>query len=480
MTAVEVDKASYRRVLRSTIVAGGATLVVALVSMFRSKLLALMVGPVGIGAMGILNSAITLLASIACLGLTFSGVRQIAVTSGAAQRRVRLLIWTMCLAGAALVSTFVLVADRHFLDGIAGMDALRSAKWWAAAGIFAMVVAGVQMTILQGLRQIRRLAELRIIGAIVGAMAGVAAVWRFGHQAVPFAVIAVPLGNIIAGVMRPPRIDVVEQSSDPAPKVVRKLLGLGFVTLVSGAAASGWQLAIRSIVADQLSLDSAGLYQAAFALSAMNVAIILAALGADYYPRLAQAAGDPDATDTIVAEQYHAAMTLAGPLLLALMAGAPIALYLLYSSQFTAAWPLLQLQVLGDLIRIPGWVVAFVLIANERSGSYLALEVGFSAAIAFLSLILIPPLGLAGAGIAYVVSYTLYAVAALVLARRSGIAITNIHPLATTLIVGAAGGTVALSMMDIRIGMAAGVAATTISAVHAYRTLRLRAVERIL
>lgn len=470
---------SYRRVLTSTIVTGGATITVAVISLFRSKLLALMVGPAGIGAMGILNSAMTLLASIACLGLTFSGVRQIAVTSGAAQRRVRWLIWAICLAGGLLAATVVLVADRHLLDRIAGMDALDGAQWWVAAGLIAMVVAAVQMTVLQGLRQIRRLAELRIVGAMIGAIAGVSAVWKFGDAAIPFAVIAVPLGNIVAGLIRPPTPEPVENRATLPPDVVQTLLALGLVTLVTGTATSLWQLAVRSIVVDHLSLEAAGLYQAAFALSAMNVAIVLAALGADYFPRLSQASDDGESTRKIVSEQYHAAMTLAAPLLLALMASAPIALQLLYSSQFTSAWPLLQLQVLGDLIRIPGWVLAFVLVANGRSGAYLALEVGFSVTIALASLALIPRLGLGGAGAAYVLSYSLYFVTAFILARKSGIRIADVHPCKTSFPTVAAVAIVALSMIDTRIGAAAGLVTAGVFAFYALRTLRPLVLERL-
>lgn len=468
---------SYRRVLTSTMVTGGATIAVAVISLFRSKGLALMVGPAGIGAMGILNSAMTLLASIACLGLTFSGVRQIAVTTGAAQRHVRLLIWAMCLAGAMLVAVVVLVADRRFLDWI-GMNALGGAKWWVAAGLVAMVVAAVQMTVLQGARQIRRLAEVRIAGALVGALAGVAAVWQFGDSAIPFAVIAVPIGNILAGLLRPARIVTSENSPNLSLGVVRTLLALGLATLVTGTAASAWQLAVRSIVADHLSLEFAGLYQAAFSLSAMNIALVLGALGADYFPRLSEAASRKDEVERVINQQFSAAIFLSVPLIFALISFAPIALKILYSSKFEGAWQLLQLQALGDLVKIPGWICVYALIALNKNRLYLVIDLGFCSIITIISLLLIDSFGLNGAGMGYLIAYALYSLVAFFALTRLGYQIRRSLALGTaaTILLGCS--IVAISALNSSIGLIYGALLTAAAAFAASNHFRGAFVHR--
>lgn len=414
----------YRRTLLSTMITGGATVIVAIVSLLRSKLLALMVGPVGIGAMGMFNSAITLLAAMAGLGLTFSGVREIASSSGSGRQRIVAILWVLSLTGTLAVILALTLVDEGLIKRFLPTNFGQSQRWWIGVGLFAMVVAGVQMTVLQGLRQIRSLAFLRIFGAVFGAIIGLVAVWNWGEASLPFAVAAVPLGNVLAGLwFRPTMTADAAIERQRKDGVVAALLTLGIVSLITTVATGVWQFAVRSMVVDAYRLHEAGLYQAAFALSAMNVGLVLAALGADYFPRLVEAGSEKREISRIVEEQFRVTRMLAAPLLIGLLAMAPLALSLLYSRAFVPATGILQWQVLGDVLKLPGWIFGFVLVAEGKKAAYLFAELFFCAAILFLSWLLLPQLGLVGAGVAYTISYALYLGLVLLFVIRSGVAI---------------------------------------------------------
>ena len=463
----------HRSTLIATFVTGGATIVVALVGLIRAKGLAVLVGPAGLGTMGLINGAMTTLASLACLGLTFSGVRQIAVSSGAEQRRVRQLIWLLGMAGAASVSLVCIVWWPMLSRHVGGFETVPRANWWVAAGIVALTVAGLQSAVLQGLHQIKRLAQARIIGAVIGAAAGVGAVAMVGTLGLAFAVLAVPLGNVIGNALRPPPPSSVGGSKEkPEPSPLRALLSLGTITLATGTAASLWQFATRALIAERLSLEDAGLYQAAFALSAMNIALVLSALGTDYFPRLSKVAGSHADTRSLVDSQFQAAIVLAAPLLLGLIALAPIALKLLYTDQFSSAWPLLQWQVLGDILKIPSWIFGFVLMVNRRGKIFLFLELGFTGLILALTYVMLPLFGLVGAGIAYTTSYGVYSIAALAYAGGHGGRISKKNGLAFAVVSVAGGTAIALSMANIWAGMGFGIIATAIASLATLTHLR--------
>ncbi|RYG87094.1 MAG: O-antigen translocase, partial [Alphaproteobacteria bacterium] len=78
---IETDSAEsrYGKILRSTSLIAGASLINIAMSVVRLKVLAILLGPAGIGLFGIYNVISDLAASLVGLGVQTSGVRQVAV-----------------------------------------------------------------------------------------------------------------------------------------------------------------------------------------------------------------------------------------------------------------------------------------------------------------------------------------------------------------------------------------------------------------
>lgn len=72
------DQHSYRRILVSTSLIGGATLLVIIVGIVRTKILALLAKPEGIGLLGVLTNVSSIVTTIAGFGLATSAVRDLA------------------------------------------------------------------------------------------------------------------------------------------------------------------------------------------------------------------------------------------------------------------------------------------------------------------------------------------------------------------------------------------------------------------
>ena len=83
MTDRSEQGSSYAQILKSSAVIGGAQALVIVVGMVRSKAMALMLGPAGFGIMGIYTSIVDLAVSAAGLGISSSGVRQVAAATAA-------------------------------------------------------------------------------------------------------------------------------------------------------------------------------------------------------------------------------------------------------------------------------------------------------------------------------------------------------------------------------------------------------------
>ena len=72
----------YNRVIKSTTIIGGSSAVNVLFRIFQAKATALLLGPAGVGLMGVYNAILALASLVAGMGLETSGVRQIAESLG--------------------------------------------------------------------------------------------------------------------------------------------------------------------------------------------------------------------------------------------------------------------------------------------------------------------------------------------------------------------------------------------------------------
>ena len=107
-----------RAILKSTALLGGSSLITMLVSMVKSKIMAVLLGPEGVGFLGVLTNLQSLIITVAGLGLTSSAVRELshAIASGnerriaATAKTIRTIVWLTGFLGLFIT----LIGARSF------------------------------------------------------------------------------------------------------------------------------------------------------------------------------------------------------------------------------------------------------------------------------------------------------------------------------------------------------------------------------
>ena len=77
---------------------------------------------------------------------------------------------------------------------------------------------------------------------------------------------------------------------------------------------------------------------------------------------------------------------------------------MVFSREFAGAQALMPLQLFGDVLRMAGWTLGFVLVALVRTRWYLAIEVAVPLLFVLAVNLLIPEQGVMGAVAAYVLA----------------------------------------------------------------------------
>jgi PST family polysaccharide transporter len=408
-------KASYHRILRSTSIIGGASFINIAIGVLRTKVLAVLLGPAGVGLASLYTGLMGTASTVGTMGLGPVGTRQIAEAFSKEDARAimvarRALFWgTMVLASAGGLVVWSL---RSFLAVHAlGNASYSEAVGWLSIGVALSVAGASQAALIQGMRRIGDIARLNVYGSAISTVLGIALLWRWGNAGLVTYVLIVPLASFVLGHVYVSRLPKARTETVSLPELTREwkmLLRLGIAMVGAGLVQQLAQLWIRIDVAKVLGAQSLGQYQASWIISMQYVSFVLMAMGTDYYPRLTGVIHDHKAARNLVNEQTEIATLLSAPVFIAMMAVAPWVVHLLYAASFTPAIEILRWQVLGDVLKVVSWPLGFLIVAAGDGKTYFSTETFAWLIPTGLITGLAPVVGLQITGIAYLAMYALY------------------------------------------------------------------------
>jgi len=415
---------SYRQILRSTSIIGGASVISILVGLVRIKVAAMLLGPTGVGLIGLFTNLIATASTVAGLGFGSVGTRQIAQASASGdEARIstarRALFWGtlgLSLLGAIAFWCLREVLARHAMQDAALADDVG----WLALAVALSVASASQNALLNGMRRIGDIARVSIGSALLSSAVGIIALWVWGRSGILAFIVAAPLASFVLShwyVSRLPRVRGGVQLRD-LTREWGTLARLGFAFMVAGLAGTVGQLVVRLLIQRELGIAALGQFHAAWAISMTYIGFVLGAMGTDYYPRLAAIIEDHPAVNRLVNEQIEVALLLAAPVLLAMLGLAPWVIELLYSREFAEAATVLRWQVLGDVLKIASWPLGFILIASGAGKMFMATEWMAMGLFGVSTWLLLPYAGLVATGLSFLLMYSAYLILVFWLANR--------------------------------------------------------------
>lgn len=406
------EKSSHKQILRSSAIIGGASIVNVLVGLLRMKAVAVLLGPAGVGLIGILQNLMNTAAKLSAMGFDQVGTRQIAEAKGRGDQAAvdaarRALFWgTLILA--CVGALFVWFGDELLAKHVVDDRKHSNAIGWVAIGVALTVATGSQRAVLTGMRRIGDIAKLTIASSLLGTLIGVGAIYWLGDRGIALLVIATPLAGFVISHLYVSRLPRIQSGPTPLKQLSRQLrvlVRLGTAFMVAGVAVMLGQLAVRSMVQQQLGADDLGYFQASWMISMTYIGFILSAMGADYYPRLSASIHDKQNANRLVNEQTEVAILLAGPVMLAMLAFAPWIIKLLYTDEFGPAVTVLRWQILGDVLKICCWPMGFLIFASGRGRIFMFKEITVICVFVFATWLLIPYLQIEATGVAFFLMY---------------------------------------------------------------------------
>jgi len=425
---------TYGQILKSSALIGGSSAINVGFRIVRVKVFAILLGPTGVGLLGLYGSVADLTRSVAGLGINSSGVRQVAeaATTGDASRiahtvtalrRVALL--------CAVLGALILVIFRDAFSRLTFGDSQHggSIALLSLAVLFT-IVSDAQTAAVQGMRRMVDLACINVLAGFYATLFGIIVVYlyyRYGRAedgVVPSLVCAAVMGIVTSWwYARKIKFERIRMTSRQIVVETSALLKMGVAFMTGGVLMLGAGYATRIIIVRMLSLDYAGYYQSAWAVSGVYVGFILDAMGADFFPRLTAVANNNAESNRLVNEQVEVGLLLAGPGTIGLLAVAPVVIELFYSAKFGPAVGVLRWICLGMILRVVTWPMGYIILAKGKRNMFIWTELLKNLSYVAFVWFGVRFFGLAGAGIAFFAMYVAYyALIYTVVKRVSGFA----------------------------------------------------------
>lgn len=383
------------------------------ISIVKTKVIAVLLGPKGLGLIGILNEILNTLTTIGTAGVSNSGVkslvdsRSLGCPEAMYQSLKRfygslaLVIGVIAMAMSKTISRIVLGDDSIFI-------------YISVLGIAVVfrVFSNIQNVAITAYNKVHLLVRANIVGSTLVAFLSIVSAYYISLKAVIIIVFLAPFVSWCISFRQSRSLEVVNSSKlhKYSWGLLKPYVRLGAVSFGGVLLENLVGLFSKSMIIKQFGLEIMAYYQISLTLLVMYVGFITSSISSDYYPRLVNKvnSGDEGEITEFINNQIVLSIHLVLPLILIFVGFSNLIIEILYSSSFIQASKILQVASVGTLCRVISWPLVYFFIATNRNKIYMLSElIGNGSHIVFIFLALY--FGeIAYLGWAYLLHYILY------------------------------------------------------------------------
>ena len=416
-------RSSYRQIMKATSIFGGVQAINIIISIVRSKFIAVLLGPAGIGISGLLTATTGIITGLTNFGLGTSAVRDIssAHQTGNTTRFAIIVkvfqrwVWITGLLG--LVITLLCAPLLSYLS-FGNWDYTLAFMALSVTLLFNQLNSG-QLVVLQGSRKLSFLAKANVMGSIIGLCTTIPLYYLWGNKGIVPALLISSMVALIISTFFSRKI-VIEKIKVSKVRVYAEgkfMIKMGIMISLSGFITLGFSYLVRLYLSHCGGIDSVGYYNAGFAIINTYVGIIFAAMSTDYFPRLSSVVDNKTEVNTTINQQAEIAFLILGPVIIGFIVFIKWIVTLLYSKEFIVIDHMMIWAAYGMLFKAASWAIAFLFLAKGASTVFFWNELIANVYMLALNIAGYYLGGLTGLGISFMVSYLLYFLQVFLLTR---------------------------------------------------------------
>ena len=316
------NKISYRSIFKTTSLFGGVQAFQIVIGIIKSKFIAIILGPEGVGLLGLYSSAIELVKQFTAMGLAQSAVRDVSEAKGTGDMQrigiiisvLRKLMWLTGLLGSIVV---MLLSPMLSKITFGSYDYTIPLIILSVTLLFDQICAG-QKVILQGLRRLKDLAKASAIGSTFGLVVSIPLYYWIGLRGIMPTLILNSVTALIISYYYSNKVRIEKRKTTVHQTFQegKVMMRMGIAMSVSNILTVVSAYILRSYLRYEGGIEEVGIFSAGYAIINTYVNMIFTAMSTDFYPRLAAVNRDNAKCRDIVNQQGEIGTLIIAPMLM--------------------------------------------------------------------------------------------------------------------------------------------------------------------
>ena len=399
----------YGHVLKFTGLFGGVQGLNILISLVRNKVVAMLLGPEGMGLASLFQTTVNFISQSTNLGVSFSAVRNVSeLFDTGDEAKIAHFIkvvraWSLltglvgmllCILIGPLLSNFTFSWGDHTLHFVL-----------LSPLVALLAVTGGETAILKGARQLKSLAVIQVYGMLSALVIAIPIYFFFGQSGIVPVMVLMGLTMLLLTIQRSYRLYPLRLAG--AKGVLGEGMGmvrLGVAFTLAGVLGSGAEFVIRTYLNNVSDLETVGLYNTGYILTMTYAGLVFSAMETDFFPRLSAVNSQWQNCNDIINKQIEVSLLLISPMLVAAQFAMPFVIPILFTTKFMPVVDMVRILLLAIYLRAIKLPIAYLPLAKGDSLSYLFLEAVYDILVVLLVIWGYSEWQLLGTGVAITIS----------------------------------------------------------------------------
>lgn len=421
---MDENRKTYRQIAMATSLFGGVQAFQIIITVIKSKFVAILLGPFGIGVVGLLTSTVELISNFTNFGLSTSAVKDISEANATQDKKristvitvMRKLVWITGMLGAVITLVFSQVLSQIAF----GNKEYTIAFVWLSVTLLLNQLSSGQLVLLQGLRRLKDLAKASMLGSLIGLLTTVPIYYILGIKGIVPVIIITSVTSLLLSWYYSRKVETQKIKTNRKLIVSegRGMMTMGFMISITGILGLSFSYLVRIFITRTGDVTETGFYIAGFAIINTYSEMIFSAFDADYYPRLSAIAKDNILAKLTINQQSEIAILILAPFLALFLVFVKWAIIILYSRDFLNIYSMLQWATIGVFFRTISWATTILLLAKAEGKIYFWNELIGNSYTFIFTILGYYYWGLTGIGITYMLSYFIYTLQIVILTNK--------------------------------------------------------------
>ena len=414
MTDTNIDN-SHKTILKATGVFGVMQIIKMGVSIIGSKFVAVFLGPIGVGTVGLLNNVLTIITSISSFGLQTTSVREIAIADNNKDKTtlnqtiyiIQKIALAVGLFGAVIAILFSSLLSKWTFGSA------KYSHWFIILSIHFFLTSYTisRGAILQGRRLLKLIAISNIVSSILITITTIFIYYHYNFEGIVPAILASSLINLGVNLYFT-RGFKTTAIHFPLSEIIQKslpILKLGLLLSINVIFGHVCTFLIKLYLnGSGATAQILGFYEVSTVILISYVGMIFNSMSIDFYPRLTAISHNDFELKELVNNQLDIALLIITPAIVFLYLIAPEMVELLYTKEFMPVVLILKMALFAVIIKAIIWPLGFIILAKGNKKQYFKQELVGDFLNVSLTIILYRFYGLIGIGLASIINYSLY------------------------------------------------------------------------